>query len=321
MMVNTEQRNEEFDFQTGNETRHFDNFKMPDLPGLTHGTSTPSSASLHGSSRSTSPAESDFAGDHNRYDDNVIINFRPLQNSDRDQIQDLHEEWFPVKYKDEFYNELVKNRLFNSGEKLFSCVGIHQKRHIQTDAVNHEMDSNDDQQILCSEIMSNLQVSDQIIYDQIVSCVVGTFVKPSRCKETSNLLIPNQERYKRMFYIMTLGTVTEYRHLGLGTTMVQTCMRLVEKDPQCGALYLHVIVFNSGAIRFYENLGFHRVKEIKDYYTIDGKLYNCYLYAKYYHGNRGHWSFLDLSSQMIMSFWKKLTAQNSWIADSDKDLR
>jgi len=274
--------NEESDFQMGQETNDFNNFRKLDLPGLTHETVTPSSGSLHESLGSSSSGELDFA--QNQNDGNVTMTFRPLQKSDREQIQALHEEWFPVKYKDEFYNELVKNRLFNSGERLFSCVAISKKTKIKIDPVDQKMESDEDGQIPCSEEITNLQVSHQDIYDQIVSCVVGTFVKPSRCKETANLLIPNQERHRRMFYIMTLGTISEYRHLGLGTTMIETCMRLVEKDPHCGALYLHVIVFNSGAIRFYENLGFHRVKEIKDYYTIDGKHYNCYLYAKYYHG-------------------------------------
>ncbi|KAL3789080.1 hypothetical protein ACHAW5_009819 [Stephanodiscus triporus] len=50
-----------------------------------------------------------------------------------------------------------------------------------------------------------------------------------------------------------------------------------------GALYLHVITYNEGAIRLYERLGFVRVKEIKDYYLINSVNYDCYLYARYFH--------------------------------------
>ena len=39
--------------------------------------------------------------------------------------------------------------------------------------------------------------------------------------------------------------------------MIQT------KEVECGALYLHVITYNKGAIRLYEKLGFMKVKTIK----------------------------------------------------------
>ena len=38
-------------------------------------------------------------------------------------------------------------------------------------------------------------------------------------------------------------------------------------------------------IQFYEKLGFYQMKEIVEYYTIDGTLHNCYLYAKFINGN------------------------------------
>jgi ribosomal protein S18 acetylase RimI-like enzyme len=83
---------------------------------------------------------------------------------------------------------------------------------------------------------------------------------------------------------MTLGAVPMHRQCGLGTALIENCMEEVERDTSCGVLYLHVITSNQAAIRFYEKLGFYRVQEIPNYYTIDGKLYGCYLYAKYYHG-------------------------------------
>ena len=84
--------------------------------------------------------------------------------------------------------------------------------------------------------------------------------------------------------IMTVGVITEFRHRELGSTLVKKVISVVEQDNDCGAIYLHVITHNSAAIRFYEKLGFFRVKEIKDYYKIEGKNYNCYLYARYFHG-------------------------------------
>ena len=163
----------------------------------------------------------------------------------------MHEEWFPVVYQEEFYDQLVLHRMPHSGEPLYTCVATNR----------HDPE------------------------DPILACVVGAVVDVQKLNAASRqLLISDTRRYQRLFYIMTLGTVTEYRHYGLATALIQKCVQEVTQDPQCGALYLHVITINHSAIRFYERLGFWRVQEIQDYYTIDGQNYNCYLYAKYFHG-------------------------------------
>jgi ribosomal protein S18 acetylase RimI-like enzyme len=85
---------------------------------------------------------------------------------------------------------------------------------------------------------------------------------------------------------MTLGTCTEYRGLGLGSLLIKKCIQHAEMNyrDRCGVIYLHVIVTNDAAIKFYEKLGFDRITEIQNYYTIDNQHYNCYLYAKYING-------------------------------------
>ena len=65
---------------------------------------------------------------------------------------------------------------------------------------------------------------------------------------------------------MTLGTTREFRRYGLGSVLVNRVVDMIEEQEECGALYLHVITYNDGAIRLYEKLGFSRVKEIKGMY-------------------------------------------------------
>ena len=181
----------------------------------------------------------------------MSIRFRPIEPQDRLRIQELYEEWFPVVYQDEFYEQLVLHRMPHTGDPLYTCVAV---------------DADDPD-------------------DTVVACVVGAVVDAQKLNIASRrLLLSDQERYRRLFYIMTLGTTSEYRQVGLGTAMMQKCIEEVVRDPMCGVLYLHVITLNDSAIRFYERLGFWRVQEIPDYYTIDGENYNCYLYAKYFHG-------------------------------------
>lgn len=165
--------------------------------------------------------------------------------------------------------------------------------------------------------------------ERIIGCLVGSFLSsaiPSSKHsttldeklgrdETAALLVPEPENYSKMFYIMTLGTVREFRRTGLGSLLVERVVDMINTTPECGALYLHVITYNEGAMKLYEKLGFAFVKEIKgetlwgggdcchiyyhlgdfltssaliDYYTINSINYDCYLYARYFHGNRGH---------------------------------
>lgn len=133
---------------------------------------------------------------------------------------------------------------------------------------------------------------------------------------------------------MTVGVIAEFRNRDLGSTLVKRVISAVEVDKTCGTIYLHVITHNLAAIHFYEKLGFYRVKEIQDYYKIDGKNHNCYLYAKYFHGkfgflclllclaprcshereyaktaigNRGQRDLYHLASTCVLSIWKRLT--------------
>ena len=103
----------------------------------------------------------------------------------------------------------------------------------------------------------------------IVGCVVGTFlpssmhnVKTGRRDETAELLIADPDEYPEMFYIMTLGTTRDFRRVGLGSILVNRVVDMIRSKQECGALYLHVIIYNEGAIKLYERLGFSRVKRI-----------------------------------------------------------
>jgi len=285
------------------------------------------------------------------------LRFRSLRPSDKDSIKALHEEWFPVSYKDEFYECVVHNKMSGTGDPLFSCVACTEKepdivlddsgipfgslineresRRIGNIPPCLDASSAEDVEDCCpgmasSEISAfvnqhgseqeNDSYDDDTICDRtepglcdrsekIVGCIVGAFLDAERCnKEVSSLLLSNPDRYSRLFYIMTLGTISERRKQGLGSSLVEKCVEVAKNDSSCGVVYLHVITFNKAAIKFYEKLGFYRVKEIEDYYSIEGKHYNCYLYARYLNGNRGHLSLLQLVTNLVHSFWKRISS-------------
>lgn len=282
------------------------------------------------------------------------INFRTIKPKDRIIIQRLHEQWFPVRYHDEFYDDLVYNRFHNSQEPLYTCIATtttsrnlpneyysesnsissddNCHRHYQQNSLeasqnttcemiiaNHtQVDENDTNEWRSHHLnnkVNNTTDDDEVI----IACVVGSlFQKNQVSVNTRELLFPNNndnnatsKKYRSLFYIMTLGTCAEYRNLGLGTILVEKCIQYAEtiyKD-HCGVIYLHVIVTNTAAIRFYEKLGFDRITEIQNYYTINDSYYNCYLYAKYINGYAGRRSkFQALIKDMFHHVWNNVVS-------------
>ncbi|XP_011309215.1 probable N-acetyltransferase san [Fopius arisanus] len=70
----------------------------------------------------------------------------------------------------------------------------------------------------------------------------------------------------RRLYIMTLGCLSPYRRLGIGTVMVQHVLNYVKKDENFNSIFLHVQVNNEGAIDFYKKFGFEIVATKQQYY-------------------------------------------------------
>ncbi|CAO1359052.1 unnamed protein product, partial [Diamesa tonsa] len=71
---------------------------------------------------------------------------------------------------------------------------------------------------------------------------------------------------QRRLYIMTLGCLSPYRRLGIGTVMVEHVLKFVENDGNFDNIFLHVQVNNDSAIEFYKKFGFEIVETKKQYY-------------------------------------------------------
>ncbi|CAH1797384.1 unnamed protein product [Owenia fusiformis] len=71
---------------------------------------------------------------------------------------------------------------------------------------------------------------------------------------------------QRRLYIMTLGCLSPYRRLGIGSVMVEHVLKICENDGNFDNVYLHVQVNNDGAKAFYEKFGFEVVERKTNYY-------------------------------------------------------
>jgi ribosomal protein S18 acetylase RimI-like enzyme len=223
-----------------------------------------------------------------------LFEFRSILPRDRQQIEKLHLEWFPVVYQAEFYDALVYGKMPNSNDLLFTYLAVLRE---ESGGRSSSLSSSDShlRRYHNNNYMNNFgtiameRKEEEVQREEIVGCVVGAFVDAHVLSHsTRTTLIDCVVSHPKLFYIMTVGT--KIRGCGLGTHLIQKCIEQVQQDPQCGVLYLHVLTDNHVAISMYEKLGFSKVQEIPDYYKINNHdLRACYLYAKYFHGNRGHY--------------------------------
>ncbi|KAJ3177261.1 hypothetical protein HDU87_004512 [Geranomyces variabilis] len=68
-------------------------------------------------------------------------------------------------------------------------------------------------------------------------------------------------------YIMTLGVLSPYRRLRLGSALLTRIIEAVEEEGTAVELALHVQTTNAQALAFYERHGFVKVGLCKDYYS------------------------------------------------------
>ena len=147
------------------------------------------------------------------------ITFRPIQESDRDDIKKLHEELFPVEYTKNFYDNVVQN-LGIDEKPLFSCIAVARENDEEHSTSNQScfdawrrfandngvdnlhVDGLYDRWIFNESVSSeHLSLSCREVLQgdrSIVACVVGTFMDVSYLgPETAEQLVLNPHQHTR----------------------------------------------------------------------------------------------------------------------------
>lgn len=69
----------------------------------------------------------------------------------------------------------------------------------------------------------------------------------------------------KMCYIMTLGVLASYRHMGYGAEILEKII-LDSKNMGIKCIGLHVHIENRNALKFYDRRGFKVLGKVDDYY-------------------------------------------------------
>ena len=217
------------------------------------------------------------------------LKFRKAKRRDVEQIRRLHEEWFPVRYGDDFYEAIAADedekccnyhdgslRSFQSPfsktgksrKYTFSVVAVMDSMSVDLDDIKELRELEEGTSSVTSDV--NIDTVEVGEGEEIVGCVVSTLLSSDKNRMIHDLLVKDKHKYPEVAYIMTLGTHAQYRRCGVGQRLVETCIKQAMSNSKCGAIYLHVITYNDAAIYFYERLGFYRIT------IIEGKYFYAY---------------------------------------------
>lgn len=172
--------------------------------------------------------------------------------SDMLEIRQLHAEWLPVDYNEEFYQAL--STLDSNVLSVMACIkGTNLIVAMATVAIKRR------------EIRYNF------------SCDLLTHLN----------LDPDNDS---VAYILTLGVVDELRRSGIASALLEeTTKRISRSDPDCRVVFLHVIDYNEPAMNLYRKHGFVEFKNEPNFYRIAEVWYSGTLFYKRLKKSTGNW--------------------------------
>ncbi|PIN23516.1 putative N-acetyltransferase [Handroanthus impetiginosus] len=196
-----------------------------------------------------------------------IIAYRPIRPSDLVVLEKLHGDLFPIRYESEFFQNVV------NGHDI-----------VAWGAVDH---SRPDGQS-----------------DELIGFVTARSVSAKDSEIEDLLSFDSSKTDQTLLYILTLGVVESYRNLGIASSLIHEVMKYASSISSCRAVYLHVIWYNTPAIRFYRKMSFHCLRRLYNFYFINGQHHDSYLFVYYVNGSRSPCSPLELVT-LFLSYAKR----------------
>ena len=127
------------------------------------------------------------------------VHFRGIHESDKWAIKAMHEDLFPIRYSDTFYDDVCSGKGLN-GRDLFSSI-----------------------------ITINIDGKDIII-----GFILAQFGATDQAEDTG--LFGSTNEPKEVLYILTLGLRQSYRREGYGSRLIDKCIEYARRNPLCGAV-------------------------------------------------------------------------------------
>ena len=193
------------------------------------------------------------------------IIYKPLSKIDMEEVKNLHKEWFPINYSDNFFKQI-----FNKNNYWYFTIGAFYNIQKKEKNENKEI-------ILGLALCEWLYIKDYFIKHTSKEAIEEICKNISINEEIQSYI--KWENY-RTVYIMTIGVLDECRKMNIGTNILNRIINIALTDNLCVGVYLDVVNYNKPAIKFYEKNNFKKVSTIKNYYNINNEKYDSIVFLK-----------------------------------------
>ncbi|KAF1315816.1 N-alpha-acetyltransferase 60-like, partial [Globisporangium splendens] len=218
----------------------------------------PSSAVSHKSHVRPSPPPQQQHNHHHRDEQTAaangegdrVIYFRKLVAEDVDQVRELHETWFPIRYNQSFYDGAVMGLWMETGGPLFAQLAVEVAPPASASTPSYNAN------------VYNQCMAPRPQHEYILGAVTASTL-PLAKVEDPDLIASDDNVHTHVMYILTLGSRASVRRKGIASALLQECIDQAWRQPECGAVYLHVKADNVSALRFYEKNGFRNLRYLQ----------------------------------------------------------
>ena len=189
------------------------------------------------------------------------IIYKPLTENNLSEIKNLHKEWFPIDYDDNYFKKILVNKYGS-----YFTLGAF-----------YSLDNNNTEIIIGMALCEYRAVNDYFIKHTSREAIKEISYNIDFNEEVTSYL--KCQEYNCV-YIMTIGVLDEYRQLHIGSNLIKKIFEEALLDNLCVGVYLDVVNYNKTAMIFYEKNGFKKVSTIKNYYDIKGNFYDSNVFLK-----------------------------------------
>ena len=192
--------------------------------------------------------------------DKEKIIYKEIDLEDYEEVKRLHKEWFPVPYKEEFFENIFKK---NNGQ--YETMGAYYPLNIGEGKIKN---------VLLGLIIVQWRYVNKYFFDIVGNEVSNEIERNIDFEDEIGFLFSKHPHYFSL-YVMTLGVIDECRKMNIGSKLLKSVYNYGINSRYCLGVYLNVIENNFSGIKFYEKNGMTKTKHLENFYEIDGKKYNA----------------------------------------------
>jgi len=222
-----------------------------------------------------------------------MVKLRKIHKKDMEQIRPLFKEWFPLDYDESFFEKIFLRLEEESGLSLIAYITNPKFKEENNENGNLDLIKKEVREINNLSKSKNDYIENFSIFHELIIGVIITnkesfenYIQRVPYKyENLSYLDEFSTNSKYFIYVQSLGVIDECRRLKLGTLLLNEIIKIHYLDYDCLGIYLHVVVYNQTAIKFYEKNKFREINHIFNYYQIEGKYYDSKVMGRLFHKN------------------------------------